>query len=92
MARYTGPSCRLCRREGQKLYLKGERCYSEKCALKRRENAPGQHGARRGKLSGYGVQLREKQKVKRYYGMIEGQFREVYERAVKLQVKLAITS
>lgn len=87
MARYTGPSCRLCRREGQKLYLKGERCYSEKCALKRRENAPGQHGARRGKLSGYGVQLREKQKVKRYYGMIEGQFREVYERAVKLPGK-----
>ncbi len=87
MARYTGPSCRLCRREGAKLYLKGERCYSDKCALKKRENAPGQHGARRVKLSGYGVQLREKQKVKRYYGMIEGQFREVYERAVKLDGK-----
>lgn len=87
MARYTGPSCRLCRREGAKLYLKGDRCYSDKCALKKRESAPGQHGARRGKLSGYGVQLREKQKVKRYYGMIEGQFREVYERAVKLPGK-----
>lgn len=83
MARYTGPSCRLCRREGQKLYLKGDRCYSDKCALDRRQSAPGQHGARRAKLSGYGTQLREKQKVKRYYGMIEGQFRESYENAVK---------
>lgn len=83
MARYTGPSCRLCRREGQKLYLKGDRCYSDKCALDRRQSAPGQHGARRTKLSGYGTQLREKQKVKRYYGMIEGQFRESYENAVK---------
>lgn len=87
MARYTGPSCRLCRREGHKLYLKGERCYSDKCALKKRESAPGQHGTRRGKVSGYGVQLREKQKVKRYYGMLETQFKEVYERAVKIQGK-----
>ena len=85
MARYTGPSCRLCRREGQKLYLKGDRCYSDKCALNKRENAPGQHGARRGKLSGYGVQLREKQKVKRYYGILEGQFRETYDRAEKMK-------
>jgi len=85
MARYTGPSCRLCRREAQKLYLKGDRCYSEKCALNKRENAPGQHGARRGKLSGYGVQLREKQKVKRYYGILESQFRETYNRADKMK-------
>lgn len=84
MARYTGPSCRLCRREGQKLFLKGERCYSDKCALSRRQNAPGQHGARRSKLSGYGVQLREKQKVKRYYGLIEGQFRATYDKAEKM--------
>lgn len=87
MARYTGPSCRLCRREGAKLYLKGDRCFSEKCALKKRETAPGQHGARRSKISGYGIQLREKQKVKRFYGMIEGQFRETYERAVKMPGK-----
>lgn len=85
MARYTGPSCRLCRREAQKLYLKGDRCYSDKCALNKRENAPGQHGARRGKLSGYGVQLREKQKVKRYYGILETQFRETYNRADKMK-------
>ncbi|MDK9711994.1 30S ribosomal protein S4 [Acidaminobacter sp.] len=85
MARYTGPSCRLCRREAQKLYLKGDRCYSDKCALNKRENAPGQHGARRGKLSGYGVQLREKQKVKRYYGILESQFRETYNRADKMK-------
>lgn len=81
MARYTGPSCRLCRREGEKLFLKGDRCYSDKCALSRRESAPGQHGARRGKLSGYGIQLREKQKVKRYYGLLEKQFRDTYDKA-----------
>lgn len=81
MARYTGPSCRICRRETQKLYLKGDRCYSDKCALERRESLPGQHGARRGKLSGYGIQLREKQKVKRFYGLLEGQFRTLYDRA-----------
>lgn len=85
MARYTGPSCRLCRREGQKLFLKGDRCYSDKCALNRRQSAPGQHGARRGKLSGYGTQLREKQKVKRFYGVLEGQFRTTYDRAEKMK-------
>lgn len=85
MARYTGPVCRLCRRENQKLYLKGERCYTDKCALNKRPTAPGQHGARKGKLSGYGVQLREKQKVKRYYGLLEGQFRDIYDRAIKMQ-------
>lgn len=85
MARYTGPSCRLCRREGEKLFLKGDRCYSDKCALSRRESAPGQAGARRTKLSNYGIQLREKQKVKRYYGLLEKQFRDTYERAEKMQ-------
>lgn len=84
MARYTGPSCRLCRREGQKMFLKGDRCYSDKCALDRRESAPGQHGARRSKLSNYGLQLREKQKVKRYYGLLEKQFRDIYEKAEKM--------
>jgi len=84
VARYTGPSCRICRREGTKLYLKGDRCYSDKCALNRRQTAPGQHGAKKGKLSGYGTQLREKQKVKKYYGMLEGQFRSTYDRAEKL--------
>jgi small subunit ribosomal protein S4 len=84
MARYTGPSCRLCRREGEKLFLKGDRCYSDKCALSRRESAPGQHGARRTKLSGYGLQLREKQKVKRYYGLLEKQFRDTYDKAEKM--------
>lgn len=84
MARYTGPSCRLCRREGEKLFLKGDRCYSDKCALSRRESAPGQHGARRTKLSGYGIQLREKQKVKRYYGLLEKQFRDTYDKAEKM--------
>jgi len=85
MARYTGPSCRLCRREGQKLYLKGDRCYTDKCALTRRAQVPGHHGARRTKLSNYGVQLREKQKVKRFYGMLESQFRATYDRAEKMQ-------
>lgn len=85
MARYTGPSCRICRREGHKLYLKGDRCYSDKCALNRRQTAPGQHGAKRGKLSGYGTQLREKQKVKRFYGILETQFRSTYERAEKMK-------
>ena len=85
MARYTGPSCRICRREGQKLYLKGDRCYSDKCALNRRQTAPGQHGAKKGKLSGYGTQLREKQKVKRFYGILETQFRSTYDRAEKMK-------
>ncbi len=84
MARYTGPSCRLCRREGEKLYLKGDRCYSDKCAMNKRATAPGQHGTGRKKLSNYGVQLREKQKVKRYYGLLENQFRNIYETAEKM--------
>lgn len=74
MARYIGPVCRLCRREGMKLYLKGERCYSEKCAQTRRPYPPGQHGQARIKLSEYAVRLREKQKVRRVYGLVEGQF------------------
>lgn len=84
MARYTGPSCRQCRREGQKLYLKGERCFSEKCAFNRRSTPPGQHGGgRQTKLSNYGKQLREKQKVKRFYGMLEKQFKDTFKRAEK---------
>ena len=79
MARYTGASCRLCRREGQKLFLKGERCYSDKCALARRQYAPGQHG--RKKVSEYGLQLREKQKAKRYYGVLESQFAKYFDMA-----------
>ena len=81
MARYTGPSCRLCRREGQKLFLKGERCYSGKCALEKRSYAPGQHGQGRKKSSDYGNQLREKQKCKRFYGLQETQFRNLFEKA-----------
>lgn len=81
MARYTGPSCRLCRREGQKLFLKGERCYSEKCALEKRAYAPGQHGQNRKKNSNYGLQLREKQKAKRFYGLQETQFRNYFDKA-----------
>ncbi len=83
MARYTGAVCRLCRREGQKLFLKGERCYTDKCGLTRRAYAPGQHGQGRKKLSGYGLQLREKQKARRYYGVLEGQFRHYFEMANK---------
>lgn len=81
MARYLGPSCRLCRREGLQLYLKGDRCYTDKCAIERRHYPPGQHGQRRGKLSDYGLQLREKQKVKRIYGVLEKQFRGYFEKA-----------
>ena len=81
MARYTGPSCKLCRREGTKLYLKGERCLSDKCAFNRRTAAPGQHGASKKKLTEYGMQLREKQKAKRYYGVLEKQFHSYYEKA-----------
>ncbi len=82
MARYTGPSCRLCRRENLRLFLKGDRCYGGKCAFERRAYAPGQHGQRRGaKYSGYKIQLREKQKVKRIYGILEDQFRGYYYRA-----------
>ena len=85
MARYTGPVCRLCRRENQKLFLKGERCYSEKCGLTRRQYAPGQHGQGRRKPSEYGLQHREKQKVRRYYGILESQFEKYFEMAVKMQ-------
>ncbi len=81
MARYTGAVCRQCRREGQKLFLKGERCYSEKCALSRRGYAPGQHGQSRKKVSEYGLQLREKQKTRRFYGVLEGQFAKYFEMA-----------
>ena len=81
MARYTDASCRLCRREGQKLFLKGTRCYTDKCAVARRAQAPGQHGAKKKKLSEYGVQLREKQKAKVFYGVLEGQFRKYFEMA-----------
>ena len=83
MARYTGPSCKLCRREGTKLFLKGERCTSGKCAFDHRSTAPGQHGAARKKVEEYGKQLREKQKARRYYGVLEGQFRKYYEMAEK---------
>ena len=85
MARYTGAVCRQCRREGQKLFLKGERCYSDKCALARRNFAPGQHGQARKKSSEYGVQLRAKQKARRYYGILEGQFAHYFEMAEKKQ-------
>lgn len=81
MARYTGAVCRLCRREGKKLFLKGERCYSDKCAVTRREYAPGQHGQSRKKVSEYGVQLRAKQMAKRYYGVLESQFAKYFEMA-----------
>ena len=82
MARYTGAVCRLCRREGQKLFLKGDRCYTDKCSIERRGYAPGMHGnARNKKLSEYGLQLREKQKAKRYYGVLEKQFRSYYDLA-----------
>ena len=83
MARYTGPACKLCRREGKKLYLKGERCTSGKCALDRRSTAPGQHGAAKKKMGEYGVQLREKQSTRRYYGILEKQFKNYYAEAAR---------
>ena len=83
MSRYTDANCKLCRREGQKLFLKGERCYGVKCALEKRNYAPGQHGQARKKQSDYGTQLREKQKAKRFYGMQETQFRNLFEKASK---------
>ena len=83
MARYTGPSCRMCRREGTKLYLKGERCTSDKCSFNHRSTAPGQHGAARKKVSEYGMQMREKQKARRYYGVLEKQFKNYYVMAEK---------
>ena len=81
MARYTDEQCRICRREGQKLFLKGSRCYSDKCSISRRNYAPGQHGQKRAKLSEYGTQLREKQKTKSYYGVGEKQFRGYFQMA-----------
>lgn len=83
MARYVGPVCKLCRRQGMKLYLKGERCYSEKCAVTRRPYPPGQHGQARIKLSEYAVRLREKQKVRRIYGVMESQFQGYYQEATR---------
>ena len=85
MARYTEPVCRLCRREGEKLYLKGDRCYSDKCAITRKPAAPGQHGQSRKKVSEYGLQLREKQKAKRTYGLMEKQFRGYFEKAERMR-------
>lgn len=85
MARYTGPVCRLCRREGMKLFLKGDRCFTDKCAFDRRSYVPGQHGKSRKKVSNYGLQLREKQKAKRIYGILESQFRLYYEKADKMR-------
>lgn len=85
MARYTGAVCRLCRREGTKLYLKGDRCYTDKCAIARRSYAPGQHGQSRKKVSNYGLQLREKQKVRRIYGILEKQFRLYFEKAERMK-------
>lgn len=82
MARNLDPKCRQCRREGEKLFLKGEKCFTDKCAIERRAYAPGQHGQRSGqRMSGYGVQLREKQKIRRLYGVLESQFRKVYAEA-----------
>src|SRR3989442_4767321 len=83
MAREVGPKCRVCRREGMKLFLKGERCLTEKCAIERRSYPPGEHGRGRIKQSEYLLQLREKQKARRYYGLLEKQFRNYYEKASK---------
>ena len=85
MGRYTGPKCRLCRREGTKLFLKGDRCYSDKCAMNRRPYPPGQHGRYRRRLTGYAIRLREKQKLKRIYGIREEQFRRYIEEAQKVK-------
>ena len=89
MARYTGAVCKLCRREHQKLFLKGEKCYSAKCPIAQNRGIPGQHGARRHKLTEYGVQLREKQKAKRVYGVLEKQFAHYYEMANKKATDLS---
>src|SRR5438270_7586750 len=83
MAVYSGPVCRLCRRDGVKLFLKGERCYTSKCAIERRKYPPGQHGQRQRKLADYGIQLREKQKLKRIYRVLERQFRSYFREAVR---------
>ncbi len=87
MARYIDASCKLCRREGEKLFLKGQRCYTTKCAIARRSVAPGQHGQSRKKVSEYGLQLREKQKARRFYGILEKQFRKIYSTADKMKGK-----
>src|SRR3981081_3954837 len=92
MARYIGPVCRLCRREGVKLFPQGERCYTEKCAIEKRNFPPGQHGkTRKAKLAGYGLQLREKQKVKRIYGVLEDQFRGYFEEAERTRGLAGVT-
>ena len=91
MARYIESACRLCRRENLKMYLKGDRCYTDKCAIERRPYPPGQHGQGRVKFSGYGVQLREKQKVKRMYGLLESQFRGYFRRAAAAKGKTGET-
>ena len=83
MARNIKPKCKQCRREGEKLYLKGSKCYTDKCAIERRDYPPGQHGQKRGRLSDYGLQLREKQKIKKIYGILENQFRNIYKSAIK---------
>ena len=83
--RYTGPVCRLCRREGMKLFLKGDRCYTDKCAIVKRNTPPGQHGASRKKVTEYGMQLREKQKVRRFYGLSESQMYKYFEMADKMK-------
>lgn len=85
MARYTGPVCRMCRRENTKLFLKGDRCHTDKCAVERRNYAPGQHGQGRIKMSDYGTQLREKQRVKRTYGLLEKQFRSYFDKADRMK-------
>jgi small subunit ribosomal protein S4 len=86
MARYKGPVCRLCRREAMKLFLKGERCHTDKCAIEKRNFPPGQHGKdRKPKIQGYGLQLREKQRARRYYGVLETQFRNLYEKASRMK-------
>ncbi len=85
MARYTGSVCRLCRRETTKLFLKGDRCHTDKCAVERRNYAPGQHGQGRIKVSNYGLQLREKQKLRRTYGLLEGQFHSYFEKADRMK-------
>lgn len=85
MGRYIGSDCRLCRREGIKLYLKGDKCYTDKCPLAKRGYAPGQHGQEKKKLTNYGIQLREKQKLKRYYGVLERQFIRYYEEAERMK-------
>ena len=85
MARYTGPVCRICRREGMKLFLKGDRCFGDRCGIDRRGYPPGQHGQGRTRVSDYGVQLREKQKARRIYGLAERQFRSTMERAVRMK-------